>query len=122
MFLNINKNIFVLNNTTTRDKNNYAMKLVFDWDLWNIQKNEIKHGISKLEAESIFYDKDFLIFRDVIHSIRKELRYISYGVSIQNRILMCAFTIRNKKVRIISCRTASKKERGVYAREKNKGN
>lgn len=30
------------------------MKLEFDWDQWNIQKNELKHGVSKLEAESVF--------------------------------------------------------------------
>jgi uncharacterized DUF497 family protein len=29
-------------------------ELQFDWDQWNIQKNEEKHGISRLEAESIF--------------------------------------------------------------------
>lgn len=97
------------------------MKLVFDWDQWNIQKNEAKHGVSKLEAESIFYDEDFVIYRDIIHSL-KEKRYISYGVSIQRRVLMCAFTIRNKKIRIISCRPASKRERGIYAKEKTKGN
>ena len=98
------------------------MKLVFDWNRWNIQKNEVKHGVSKLEAESIFYDRDFVIFKDIVHSTGREQRYISYGISIQKRILMCAFTIRNKKVRIISCRPAPKKERGTYATEKTKGN
>jgi len=97
------------------------MKLVFDWDQWNVQKNEVKHGVSKLEAESIFYDEDVVIYRDIIHSINEQ-RYISYGTSIQERVLMCAFTLRRKKIRIISCRPASKKERGIYVKEKNKGN
>jgi len=69
------------------------MKLDFDWDQWNIQKNEVKHGISRLEAESIFYDDKFSIFEDVMHSDDKERRWIAYGVSLNNKILMCAFTI-----------------------------
>lgn len=31
------------------------MQLKFDWDQWNVQKNESKHGISRLEAESLFF-------------------------------------------------------------------
>lgn len=98
------------------------MELVFDWDQWNIQKNEIKHGVSALEAESMFYDKDFIVYKDIEHSSAEEQRFISYGMSIQKRVLMCAFTIRNKKIRIISCRAASKKEREIYGKEKVKGN
>jgi len=98
------------------------MKLDFDWDQWNIQKNEIKHGISRLEAESIFYDAKITIFEDVLHSNDKERRWIGYGVSMNKKVLMCAFTIRNNKVRIISCRAASKKEKGIYETIKNARN
>ena len=85
----------------------------FDWDQWNVQKNEIKHGISSLEAESVFFDPDLVIFRDIEHS-RGEQRFILYGLSKYHHILMGAFPLREKKVRIISARTASKKERGIY--------
>jgi uncharacterized DUF497 family protein len=37
--------------------------LSFDWDQWNIQNNEVKHGISRLEAESAFFDKEAAIFQ-----------------------------------------------------------
>ena len=40
-------------------------ELAFDWDQWNIQKNEKKHGISSLEAESVFFDKKLKIFKDI---------------------------------------------------------
>ncbi|MFC1616737.1 BrnT family toxin [Candidatus Margulisiibacteriota bacterium] len=89
-------------------------EIVFDWDQWNIQKNEIKHGVSKLEAESIFYDNDLKIFEDIKHSNKKELRWICYGKGHLHRIIMIAFTIRNNNIRIISARPASKKERKVY--------
>ena len=94
------------------------MLLKFDWDQWNVQKNEIKHGISKLEAESLFFDEYLVIFEDMIHSTKSEKRWIGYGLSMNKRILMCAFTIRNKKVRIISCRAASRKERIIYGKTK----
>jgi hypothetical protein len=92
-------------------------EIKFDWDQWNIQKNEEKHGISVLEAQSAFYDKKILIFDDIEHS-SQEARYICYARSAYNNNLMIAFTIRNKKIRIISARKASKKERNVYESRK----
>lgn len=88
-------------------------KIAFDWDQWNVQKNEIKHGISSHEAESSFYDKKLVIFKDIRHS-SKEKRWIAYGKSLYHNILMLAFTKRNNKIRIISARRASKKERKIY--------
>jgi uncharacterized DUF497 family protein len=88
--------------------------LKFDWDQWNIQKNEVKHGVSRLEAESVFFDADLKIFSDIKHSTKVELRYLVYGRSLENRVLMIGFTLRLGLVRIITARQASKKERGVY--------
>ena len=86
----------------------------FDWDQWNIQKNEIKHGVSRLEAESAFFDVNYLLHNDVKHSSKEEKRYILYGLGIENRILMVAFTLREHRIRIITARPASKKERQLY--------
>ncbi len=94
------------------------MVLEFDWDQWNIQKNESKHGISKLEAESLFYDRNLSLFPDTHHSTSKEMRYIAYAATFAQRVLMCAFTLRGAKIRLISVRQASKKERAVYEEEK----
>jgi hypothetical protein len=90
-------------------------ELKFDWDQWNIQKNEKKHGVSTLEAESVFFDTHYKLFSDEAHSTTKESRYILFGKSLENRILMVGFTMRAMKVRIITARTASKKERIIYA-------
>jgi uncharacterized DUF497 family protein len=89
----------------------------FDWDQWNIQKNEEKHGVSSLEAESVFYDPNLKIFDDLRHNTILEKRWIAYGKSVGHRILMIAFTLRRRKIRIISARVASKKERNVYEEE-----
>ena len=92
----------------------------FDWDLWNVQKNEVKHGVSALEAESCFFDEGLCLFEDLKHSTVKEKRYIAYGKSMESRILMVGFTVRRDKIRIITARPTSKKEREVY--EETEGN
>ncbi|HLG29642.1 MAG TPA: BrnT family toxin [Candidatus Brocadiales bacterium] len=92
-------------------------EITFDWDQWNIQKNETKHGISSLEAESSFYDNNLVIFKDIKHSTNED-RLIAYGKSAYNNIIMIAFTIRNEKIRIISARKASRKEKDIYEEKK----
>ncbi len=89
-------------------------ELRFEWDLWNIQKNEIKHGVSALEAESTFFDPAYKLYQDIAHTTPKENRYILYGRGLEGRVLMVGFTVRKSAVRIITARMASKKERQIY--------
>jgi len=90
------------------------MEIVFEWDQWNVQKNEDKHGVSRLEAESAFYDPCVRIFVDRKHSSPRETRYILYGRSLESRVLMVGFTHRGRMVRVITARPASRKERQAY--------
>ncbi len=94
-----------------------AKDIEFNWDQWNRQKNEIKHGVSSVEAESAFFDPNYKLFRDMKHSSPKEERLIMYARSSENRVLMVGFTIRSGLVRVITARSASKKERAVYEKE-----
>jgi uncharacterized protein len=89
-------------------------EIVFDWDQWNVQKNEIKHGVSHIEAQSAFYDPYYQLYADLKHSSAAEERFILYGKSMEGRILMVGFTRRQNKIRIITARSASKKERTIY--------
>jgi uncharacterized DUF497 family protein len=91
---------------------------LFNWDQWNVQKNELKHGVSAVEAESAFGDPFHLLFRDHKHSTVQEARFILFGWSSEKRILMVGFTIRKAKIRVITARPASRKERAIY--EKNR--
>jgi len=93
-------------------------EIVFEWDQWNVQKNEDKHGVSRLEAESAFYDPRARLFEDMVHSTARESRYILYGRSLEARVLMVGFTRRGRKVRVITARSASRKERRIYETEK----
>lgn len=87
---------------------------LFDWDQWNRQKNEGKHGVSATEAESAFADPYLAFFRDDAHSTPDEARFLIYGESIERRVLMIGFTMRQNKIRIITARAASRKERKIY--------
>jgi uncharacterized DUF497 family protein len=94
-----------------------ARVIEFDWDQWNVQKNEVKHGVSRLEAESAFHDPHYRLFQDLIHSTPREARYLLYGRSLENRILTVGFTLRGVRVRVITARPASRKERRIYEEE-----
>jgi hypothetical protein len=87
--------------------------IAFDWDQWNIQKNETKHGVSRLEAESAFYDRHYRLFEDGTHSTPAERRYILYGRSLEGRVVMVGFTVRRHRVRVITARPASRRERRI---------
>lgn len=89
-------------------------EIKFEWDLWNVQKNEVKHGVSALEAESCFYDAEAALFEDLKHSTAKEKRFLLYGKSMENRVLMVGFTVRGVMTRVITARPASRKERKIY--------
>lgn len=85
----------------------------FDWDEGNTNKNWEKHKVATKEAEETFYNKPLLLFLDKIHS-NKEKRFQILGKTNEDRKLFISFTLRNKKVRVISARNMSRKERRQY--------
>lgn len=85
----------------------------FDWDKSNIDKNLVKHKISNTEGEEVFGNRPLKIFEDVKHSFL-EKRFLAYRVTSRKRRLMIVFSLRNKKIRIISARDIDKKGRGEY--------
>ena len=84
----------------------------FDWDPNNIDKNWTKHGVHWQECESIFDSKIFVV-DDNVHSIY-EKRFTVLGITHQGRFLYVTITIRNNKIRVISARDQSKKNRKIY--------
>jgi uncharacterized DUF497 family protein len=87
--------------------------LCFEWDSGNISKNLEKHQVSCQEAEEVFVNEPLFMTEDVSHS-KGEKRFQALGRSNSNRYLFLSITIRNQKVRIISIRDMSKKERKQY--------
>ncbi|OGM29032.1 hypothetical protein A2962_04545 [Candidatus Woesebacteria bacterium RIFCSPLOWO2_01_FULL_39_61] len=92
--------------------------LAFDWDKGNIEKNWINHKVHYKETEEVFLNRPLMIFPDIKHSIL-EKRFQALGVTDNKRELSIFFTIRNKKIRIISARNQNKKEKQRYAKKEN---
>ena len=84
----------------------------FEWDAANWRKSEIKHGIAASEAEEALLG-DPLCRVDALHS-EGEQRYVALGSTGEGRRLFVAFTIRRNRVRVISARPMSRKERQIY--------
>jgi len=85
----------------------------FLWDRGNSDKNWIKHKVSRLECEEVFFNLPLVISDDFGHSV-SEKRYYALGRSKSERYLFIAFTIRNTLIRVISARDMNKKERKIY--------
>ncbi len=85
----------------------------FDWDDGNKQKNWEKHQVDFRECEEVFFNQPLLIKEDSKHS-SQEKRFYVLGRSDIGRTIFLVFTLRNNKIRVISARGQSKKERKIY--------
>jgi uncharacterized DUF497 family protein len=90
--------------------------LKFEWGKGNMDKNQIKHGVINKKAEEVFENRPKFIIKDVKHPL-KERRFQLWGKTNRGRKLSIIFTIRAKKIRIISVRDMNKKERKMYAKK-----
>jgi uncharacterized DUF497 family protein len=88
----------------------------FDWDEGNKLKNWEKHQVDYAECEEVFFNQPLLISEDTKHSSQEE-RYYVLGRSDTGRTLFLVFTIRSNKIRVISARDQSKKERKLYGQQ-----
>lgn len=75
--------------------------------------NQEKHGISFPEAASVFGDPQAITFPEPDHSIRED-RFVTFGFSRMNRLLVVVHTGRQGATRIISARPATRHERSTY--------
>ena len=85
----------------------------FDWSGGNAEKNWDRHKVSPLEAEQVFFNSPLLAGEDAAHS-QHERRLFALGQTDEGRELFIAFTVRGRKLRIVSARDMSRKERKVY--------
>jgi uncharacterized DUF497 family protein len=89
------------------------MRLIFEWDEVKAKANLKKHKVSFEEGKTIFNDPFLFTFLDDKHSAN-EGRYINIGLSANRRVLILTHTERQGKIRIISCRKATSRERRFY--------
>ena len=85
----------------------------FEWDAAKATVNLTKHGVSFDEASTVFADSLSATGRDYDHC-KDESRFMTFGLSSKGRVLAVSHTDRRGTVRIISARTATRKEKLFY--------
>ena len=85
----------------------------FDWDEANIHKNENKHGLKWTIIEEVFFNEPLLVVEDFKHSLN-ECRCVALGKNNFDDLITIIFTVRENRIRVISARAMSKKERIIY--------
>ena len=92
------------------------MGIDFEWDEEKAILNLRKHGVSFEEAATVFRDDLSVTVPDPDHSVAEE-RFITVGVSSQDRLLLVAHVERGDRIRIISARELTPRERKQYEEE-----
>jgi len=85
----------------------------FEWDAGKARLNEAKHGVSFAEASEVFGDDYSSSVQDPEHSAGEE-RYLIFGKSRGSTYLVVSFTERSERIRIISARRMTTRERKAY--------
>ena len=85
----------------------------FEWDSDKATENLEKYGVSFEEAATVFRDTLSATGRDPDHSAGEE-RFITFGFSSSDRLLIVSHTEREGRIRIISARPATRSERKIY--------
>ena len=88
------------------------MGLIFEWDENKAKSNLKKHGISFIEASSVFGDLLSITIDDLLNS-EQEQRFIIIGRS-ESKILTVVHIEKKDVIRIISARKASYNEQKIY--------
>ncbi len=84
----------------------------FEWDRGNRGKNAT-HRVSDDECEEVFFNLPLVLGPDEAHS-QQEVRYYVLGHTNTGRRLFLAFTMRGTRIRVISARDMTRRERRAY--------
>ena len=89
------------------------MAFAFEWDPRKAASNARKHGVTFDEAATAFVDPFGRIVEDPRHST-VESRFVLPGYSEHHRLLAVMFTERGDRIRLISARKTTRRERHDY--------
>jgi uncharacterized DUF497 family protein len=84
-----------------------------EWDEKKNRLNQQKHHVSFEEASSVFIDPLELTIDDPAHTV-SEHRFISIGQSLRWRLLVVSYAERGSRIRIITARKPTVRERRAY--------
>jgi uncharacterized DUF497 family protein len=86
----------------------------FEWDADKAVANAAKHGVTFEEAATVFLDIDYLLVPDAASPDR----VVAIGMSRQARVLFVVHCERGERLRMISARRATRREREAYERRR----
>jgi len=84
--------------------------VIYEWNPTKAKVNLRDHGVSFEEAATVFVDPLAVTYPDPDHS-DEENREITIGHSVKQRIVFVSHCQRGDRIRIISSRKATRKER-----------
>jgi len=89
--------------------------ITFEWDAQKARQNTLKHGVTFVEAQSVFYDEHAIQFFDEDASLNED-RFLMLGLSSMFRLLVVVHCVREEgsTIRIISARKATSREQSNY--------
>ena len=87
-----------------------------EWDAAKAEENRRKHGVDFADAVAALSDP-FALSREDLQA-EGEQRFVALGMDRLGRILVVAYTYRGARIRLISARPATRKERGEYERRR----
>lgn len=98
-----------------------AADLEITWDPTKAKSNRAKHGVTFAQAATVLLDPMAITVFDIAHSVDEE-RWFTLGRSRQGSLLAVAHTYQvtgpnTARVRLISARPATRRERDQYEHE-----
>lgn len=84
----------------------------FEWDPAKASANLIKHGVDFADAAMALEDEFAVTIEDT--AAKSEQRFISLCTDPFGKLLVVVFTWRGERIRLISARSATSRERREY--------
>jgi uncharacterized DUF497 family protein len=88
----------------------------YQWDPKKAASNLEKHGIDLADAVGVFEDEWALTLEE--EYVEGEQRFVTMGMDFLRRVLVVVYTYRGEAIRLISARTATRRERRAYERKR----
>jgi uncharacterized DUF497 family protein len=85
----------------------------FEWDPGKAAANLAKHKVAFSDAATVFGDPLAITYHDSEHSDQED-RFITFGTTAAGRLVAVVHADRSDRIRIISARNMTRRERKQY--------